>query len=255
MSTRQRWHQAIMYNNVHQSDVVIRCGNREIHAHKALLMARSGLFYTAFSSKFPVAHASTYEIEGHEPELVECMIRYLYDAPLDEAYKAASGSLHNRALRLFMMTNEYQVPELGRVLTRYLVDYCDGHVKRLGTDAMYLFMLRRILGQVAALYQDNVVADRSLINGIAALLRSEHCRMLTISAPEVLEIFYVQRTTHLGFRSSTATSTLFPPVSISDYSLRDLKGELYAPVFGRKLKKPPVALPNRPFRSEKSKCR
>jgi len=245
-----------MYNNVHQSDIVIRCGNREIYAHKALLMARSGLFYTAFSSKFPVAHASTYEIEGHEPELVECMIRFIYGASLDEAYKAASGSLHNRALRLFMITNEYQVPELGLVLTRYLVDYCDGHVKRLGRpDATYLSNLRRILGQVAALYQDHVIADRSLINGIAALLRAEHCRMLTISAPEVLEIFYVQRTTHPRFRSSTATSTLFPPVSMGDYSLRDLKGELYAPVFGRKLKKPPVALPNRPFRSKKSKCR
>ncbi|KEQ76464.1 hypothetical protein M436DRAFT_60297 [Aureobasidium namibiae CBS 147.97] len=234
-----------MYNNVHQSDVVIRCGNREIHAHKALLMARSGLFYTAFSSKFPVAHAGTYKIEGHEPELVDCMIRFICDAPLDEAYKAASGSLHNRALRLFMITNEYQVPEMGRVLTRYLVDYCDGHVKRL----------RRILGQVAALYQDHVIADRSLINGVAALLRTEHCRILTRSVPEVLEILYVQRTTRLGFRSSTATSTLFPPVSMADYLLRDLKGELYDPVFGRKLKKPPVALPNRPFRSKKSERR
>lgn len=54
MSARPSWQRGILYNNFVQSDVVIKCGGHSIYAHKAILMAASGLFYTAFSSNFLV---------------------------------------------------------------------------------------------------------------------------------------------------------------------------------------------------------
>lgn len=224
-----------MYNNANQSDVVIRVGDKTIHAHKSILMARSGLFYAAFSSNFPVAEAKTYYIEGHEPDVVECMIRFIYDAPLDEGFEICWVSPQDRSLRLFMVTNEYQVPGLAKVVAMYLVNACDTRVKGLVTDAENLAELRCILGQVAALYQDNVIADRSLIDEFAKFLRTEPCRRLTISVPEVLEILYVQRTTCPTYKPSTATTSfLFPPVTMADYSKHDLTGNPNAPWFRRK---------------------
>lgn len=230
MSTRPQWYRGMMYNNANQSDVVIRVGNQTIHAHKSVLMARSGLFYTAFSSNFSVAGAATYDIEGHGPDVVECMIRYIYDAPLDEVFKLCSSSDQDRSLRLFMLLNEYQVPGMGKIIAMYLVNTCDTHVKGLVTDAKHLTDLRRVLGQVAMLYQDNVIADRSLIDYIANFLRAEPCRILTISVPEVLEILFVQRTTCPSYKPSSATTcTFFPPVTMADYSVHDLTGNRHAP--------------------------
>ena len=144
---------------------------------------------------------------------------------------------------------------LSHRITGFLTALCDSHVRGLITDANHLSELRLILQKVCALYQDNIIADRSLINGIAHFVRAESCRILTISVPEVLEILYVQRTTRLGYRpSTTATSTLFRPVTMADYSASDLRGSLYPPVFGRKLKKQ-VLLPTRPFRNKTTRRR
>lgn len=244
-----------MYNNINQSDVVIKFGGRTIHAHKIILMARSGLFYTAFNSKFAVAQASTYEIEGHEPDIIEHMIRFIYDLTIDMADKT-SKSPQDFPLEHFMIANEYDVAGLGRAATAYLVGLCDHYVKCSTTDANHLTSLRLVLGQISALYQDNVIADRSLINGIAKLLRTEPCCKLIISIPEVLEIFYTQRTTDLGYRPSpTATSTLFPPVTMADYARPDPEGFLNGSVFSRKPKEPRVPSPSRPFRNNTSKRR
>jgi hypothetical protein len=41
-------------------------------------MSKPGLFYTAFSSDFAIAQATTYDIDGHQAEVVEYMIRFEY---------------------------------------------------------------------------------------------------------------------------------------------------------------------------------
>jgi hypothetical protein len=219
MTARPKWHQGILFNNASHSDIIIRCGSQTIYAHKSILMAKSGLFYTAFNSELPIAQASTYDVDGHDPEIVENMIRYIYDSPYHRTSDSTSLPPHNFALQLFAIANEYQVERFGSAIAHYLVHICAEHVKQSKTAAEHLTALRSLLEQIRALYQDNVIADRALIDRVADFLRTESCRMLTTSVPEVLEILYVQRTSHLGYRAPpTSSSTLFPSVTMADYS-------------------------------------
>jgi hypothetical protein len=105
------------------------------------------------------------------------------------------------------------------------------------------------------LYEKNVIADRSLIDRVADVLRTEPCRMLITSVPEVLEILYVQRTSRVGYRVPTSSSTLFPPVTMADYSQTEVKGGPDATVLERKPREPRVPPPSRPFRSKPIKRR
>jgi hypothetical protein len=256
MSTHPRWHQGMMYNNPIRSDVVIKFGDRTIHAHKSILMAGSGLFYTAFNSNFAIAQASVDEIEGHEPDIVEDLIRAIYDDIIFIKNTTPTRSPQEFALPHFMIANEYEVPRLGRAAAEYLVWLCGHHVRRSTTDGNHLTDLRLLLEEIAALYQDNAIADRSLINGVANFLRIKPHHKLIISIPEVLEVLYVQRTTD---RSQgplfTLTSTLFPPVTMANWSRPDSQGGLDVSVFSRKPKEPRVPPPRRPVRSKTSRRR
>jgi hypothetical protein len=256
MTAHPKWHPGIFFNNPSRSDIIIRCGSQSIHAHKIMLMAKSGLFYTAFNSNFPIAQASTYEIDDHAPEVVEYMIRFMYDAPRPGLLKSVSaGSLQDLALQLFTIANEYQVERLGRAVTQTLIGIYDGHIKGPITDGDHLLELRLTLQQIAALYEDNVIADRFLIDSVADFLRTEPCRMLVTSVPEVLEIFYVQRTSLVDFRPSTVTSTFFPPVTMADYSRQDHDGDVSASMSTRRPTQPRVPPPSRPFRDRPVKRR
>ncbi|KAG9571058.1 hypothetical protein KCU71_g714, partial [Aureobasidium melanogenum] len=82
-------------------------------------MAASGLFYTAFNSNLSVAEASTYEIDGYEPEIVESMIRYIYksspsDKPSERPYYKPFNWSSDRTLdwtlECYTIANEYQMP-------------------------------------------------------------------------------------------------------------------------------------------------
>jgi hypothetical protein len=256
MSTRPRWHQGMMYNNPIKSDIVIRFGDRTIHAHKSILMAGSGLFYTAFNSNFAIAQGSVYEIEGHEPDIVEHLLRSIYDDIPFIKNITPTRSPQEFAILHFMIANEYEVPRLGRAAAEYLVVLCGHHVRRSTIDGNHLTDLRHLLEEIAALYQDNDIADRSLINGIATFLRTGPCRRLIISIPEILEILYVQRTTERSYGPLfTLTSTLFPPVTMADWSRPDPQGDLDGSVFSRKPKELRVPPPSRPFRNNASKRR
>ncbi|KAI4746231.1 hypothetical protein E4T50_03432 [Aureobasidium sp. EXF-12298] len=223
MSTRLRWHQGMMYNNPIKSDIVIRFGDRTIHAHKSILMAGSGLFYTAFNSNFAIAQGGVYEIEGHEPDIVEHLLRSIYDDIPFIKNITPTRSPQEFAILHFMIANEYEVPRLGRAAAEYLVVLCGHHIS---------------------------------LNGVANFTRTEPCRKLIISIPEVLEILYVQRTTD---RSQgplfTLKSTLFPPVTMADWSRPDPQRDLDVSVFSRRPKEPRVPPPSRPFRDNASKRR
>jgi hypothetical protein len=208
MATRPKWHPGILFNDQSHSDIIVKCGNQSIFAHKSVLMTKSGLFYTAFSSNFPTARVSTYDIDGHAPEVVEYMIRLIYDAPRPGLLRSVSAeSPQDLALQLFTIANEYQVEKLGKAVTGFLIGLCDGHIKGPITEGNHLSELRLTLQQICVLNQDNVIADRFLIDRVAEYLKTEPCRMLIRSVPEVLEILYVQRTTRVDFRPSAVTST------------------------------------------------
>lgn len=239
MNIRPSWDKGILYNNPIRSDVLIKCGNREIYAHKAILMTASGLFYTAFSSNFAVwptnwqnfcprvlttevliqvAEASIYEIDGYEPVIVEIMIRHIYRLPPSEW---PSGCALERTMECFAIANEYQVPSFGRLLARHLTNICGSYVEcsKTRSDRSKTFGL--ILDHISALYRDNVIADRSLIESVADMLTTNFCNALI--RPEVIELLYVRRTTRPGNTPPSPVSTMFRPVTMSDWSKRDLR--------------------------------
>jgi hypothetical protein len=254
MAARPKWREGILFNNQSHSDIIIRCGNQSIFAHKSILMTKSGLFYTAFSSDFPIARASIYDIDGHAPEVVEYMIRLIYDAYRPGLLQTVSAaSSQDLALQLFTIANEYQVERLGRAVTHTLIGVCDGHVKGPITEGDHLSELRFTLQQIAALYQDNVIADRFLIDRVGEFVKTEPCRMLIRSVPEVLEILYVQRTTRVDFRPSAVTSTFFRPVTMDEYYRRDHDGGVSASRFTRRTTQPRVPPPSRSFKDRPTK--
>jgi hypothetical protein len=224
MSARPSWKSGILFNNPSHSDIVIKYGSQTIHAHKSILMANSGLFYTAFTSDFPIAQASVYNVDGYDPEIVENMIRFIYDSPCHRPPDSIFEAPYESNLQLFIIANEYQIYRLGLSLAKHFACVCIDLVKRSKTDQEFLTNLPFLLEQICALYQDNVIADRSLIDRVADVLRTEPCRMLITSVPEVLEILYVQRTTRLGSRAPISSSTLFPPVTMDDYLQPEVKG-------------------------------
>ncbi|KAH0167694.1 hypothetical protein KCU67_g3794, partial [Aureobasidium melanogenum] len=229
MSARPSWHKGILYNNPVRSDVVIKCGSHEYHAHKVILMAASGLFYTAFNSNFSVAEASTYEIDGYEPEIVESMIRYIYksppsDKPFERPYYKPSNwpsdCTLDWTLQCFAIANEYQVPSLCRAVTECITESCAKHVEKLKSCNKHDKTFSFILDHISALYRDNVIADRSLIESVADMLTKSFCHALI--RPEVMELLYVRRTTRPDKPPSDPVSTMFRPVTMSDWSKKDL---------------------------------
>ncbi|KAG9664983.1 hypothetical protein KCU98_g998, partial [Aureobasidium melanogenum] len=217
MSARPSWHKGILYNNPMRSDVVIICSGHMIYAHKAILMAASGLFYTAFSSNFSVAEVSTYELDGYDLEIVETMIEFIYQFP--KCTGLPNGKFE-QTLECFALANEYQVPSLCRAITEYVTDFCAMIVKRLKRRSHdYNGVRDDFLDQISALYRDNVIADRSLIESVADMLTNNFCHELI--RPEVIELLYVRRTTRSDKPPSDPVSTMFRPVTMSDWSKKD----------------------------------
>jgi hypothetical protein len=156
---------------------------------------------------------------------------------------------------MFAFANEYQIETYGKVFTSHVVRACTGYVEDSKTDATRLTTLRSLLEQISTLYRDNAIADRSLIDRVAEFLKTEPCRMLIRSVPEVLEILYGQRTTRANFRPSAVTSTFFRPVTMDEYYRRDFDGDVSASMFARRPTAPRVPPPSRPFRDRPIKRR
>lgn len=76
-----------VFNNSEDSDVLLRCGDREIFAHRAFLRAWSPFFSRSFSSKFSVARSPIFVIDPHDSgdyEALCAVLKHIYGMPLTE---------------------------------------------------------------------------------------------------------------------------------------------------------------------------
>ncbi|CAD0014916.1 unnamed protein product [Aureobasidium pullulans] len=69
------------------SDIIIKYGDHQIHAHKAILAQQSGYFLRAFSSSLPVSSSPIIDLgDDDDPRLLEWILQYLYCHGTAHAY-------------------------------------------------------------------------------------------------------------------------------------------------------------------------
>ncbi|THY20431.1 hypothetical protein D6D01_06747 [Aureobasidium pullulans] len=169
-----------LYDNPFLSDVILSFGDHRIKAHKAILIGYSKVFLAAFTSKLPTTTAGVYEIEGHDSDLVLDMIKHIYGfpemtiAPPSPEEKARIYYLQD----LFLLANEYEVATLSALVTGNFTEMlqsfpkeCYIHAGRDGRSTRYLDTsssrkLSMVIREVAELYHDNKIADKSLMHGV-----------------------------------------------------------------------------------------
>ncbi|THY85796.1 hypothetical protein D6C93_08107 [Aureobasidium pullulans] len=169
-----------LYDNPFLSDVTLSFGDHRIKAHKAILIGYSKVFLAAFTSKLPTTTEGVYEIEGHDSDLVLDMIKHIYGFPEWTIYppnpeeKARIYYLQD----MFLLANEYEVATLSalvagnfaEMLQDFRVD-CYVHYGREGIGCRYLDTsssrnISMVVREVAELYHDNNIADKSLMHGV-----------------------------------------------------------------------------------------
>ena len=169
-----------LYDNPFLSDVTLSFGDHRIKAHKAILIGYSKVFLAAFTSKLPTTTEGVYEIEGHDSDLVLDMIKHIYGfpqwtvAPPIPEEKARIYYLQD----LFLLANEYEVTTLSALVTGNFTEmlqsfpkdcfFRSGREVRLSRylDASSIRMLSMVVREVAELYHDNKIADKSLMHGV-----------------------------------------------------------------------------------------
>lgn len=147
------------------------------------------------------------------------MIKFIYQFP--KCHGLPNGKFE-RTLQCFALANEYQVPSLCKAITDFVTGFFSKRFEPLkSSNDSYDGIRSHHLDQISALYRDNVIADRSLIESVADMLTTNFCNALI--RPEVIELLYVRRTTSPGKPPSGPLSTMFRPVTMADYSKRDLE--------------------------------
>lgn len=73
-----------LFNSDENSDFVLKCGERSFHVHKGVLSARSEFFAAMFRSNMKESNEGTGKIEELEPDILELVLRYIYNGEIPE---------------------------------------------------------------------------------------------------------------------------------------------------------------------------
>lgn len=171
-------HMSDSYNDQTTSDITLCFGDNQVHLHKIILKAASGVWHQAFNSKLPVSIRNEYHIQGHSDLVVYAMLQYIYGKPLDANPPeiSESGRL-DYLFDVFAIANEYQIPSLGEAVTerviqlmkRYPIERRQPTFFNVSSDteiAKGKKMFGAIMSRTADFYINNDVADKSLMNGV-----------------------------------------------------------------------------------------
>ncbi|TIA56741.1 hypothetical protein D6C76_10773, partial [Aureobasidium pullulans] len=116
---------ARLYNvSAKWSDIIIKYGEHQIHAHKAILVQQSGYFLTAFTTLLPVSSSPIIDLgDDDDPRLLTWILQYIY----------RHGTLHNyfsnlktsnprmsmeQLIDLFELADKYDVEVLREYIDR-----------------------------------------------------------------------------------------------------------------------------------------
>ncbi|THX25848.1 hypothetical protein D6C77_01550 [Aureobasidium pullulans] len=97
------------------SDIIIKYGDYQIHAHKAILAQQSGYFLRAFSSSLPVSSSPIIDLgDDDDPELLEWILQYLYCHGTAYAYfldskNSATPISMEQLVNLYELADKYDI--------------------------------------------------------------------------------------------------------------------------------------------------
>lgn len=97
------------------SDIVIRIGSEEIHAHRAILAARSPVFDAMWSSPMREGAESEVRISDVDPAALRRLLRYLYAGALDTDLQD-----DEETIALLTVAHMYEVPGLVQTCAAWL---------------------------------------------------------------------------------------------------------------------------------------
>ncbi|KAH0031799.1 hypothetical protein KCU78_g2708, partial [Aureobasidium melanogenum] len=108
-----------VYNNPKDSDIILKCGNHQFYAHRAILRMWSPFFQRSLKSGFPVAKSAIFNIDQDDPndyKYFAAMLKHIYGMPfgdhdMNNPYDFDFCSvLMENIIRVYMMADKYDIP-------------------------------------------------------------------------------------------------------------------------------------------------
>lgn len=125
-----------------------------------------------------IASQAEFEIKDHPPEIVDAMIKHIYDHPFQEEFLASKPDLNQLPefwVAVLLIANEYQVKSLTAAATETILTYlgkgtCPTEESITNLSLPYKQSFHRTVVKVAELYHNNKLADTSCLDGMIRLL-------------------------------------------------------------------------------------
>jgi hypothetical protein len=167
------------YDDQPSSDITLRFGgNQEVHAHKIVLKAVSGVWNRAFQSKFPISMEDKYDIQGHSDVVVHAVICFIYGMALwAKPHEITESGQLDYLFAVFDFANQFEIRSLGQAVTQRVVQLMKTYQIKPGyigvshlRDYTGVDEGRKkfgvVISRTAELYINNDVADKSLMTGV-----------------------------------------------------------------------------------------
>ena len=111
-----------VYNNPKDSDIILKCGDHQFYAHRAILRLWSPFFERSLNSGFSVAKSAIFNIDQEDPldhEYFGIMLKHIYGMPFGGEYSYSypyrfefcSNTFEN-IIRVFIMADKYDIPSV-----------------------------------------------------------------------------------------------------------------------------------------------
>lgn len=168
------------YNSPVLSDVIIRIGDRRIHAHKMILSLSSPYFRSAFTGPFVESGAPEMPLHDDDPESVEGMIRYIYGV---DYRSAVSDPGPDYCLRIFTVAGKYDVQGLVKRVTEHVKE----ELEKLLTDPSSFAQLVRSIWTATPAHRGELrsIAKDTCWKNYDELTKTEDFKEMLSTVPEL----------------------------------------------------------------------
>ncbi|THZ89099.1 hypothetical protein D6C84_00391 [Aureobasidium pullulans] len=104
------------FNNPQDSDIILKVGETQFHAHKVVLRMWSPFFKRTFNSQFSVAKSAIFDFGDEEsPFIVSMMLKHMYGATYDRQILALKCGRHVAVavhIYAYIIADKYDCPSM-----------------------------------------------------------------------------------------------------------------------------------------------
>jgi hypothetical protein len=155
---------APFFDNPLYSDIIIKFGEHQIHAHKVILAQQSGYFATAFFGRFQVASSPVIDLgDEDDSELLTDTVKYLYRHGLihDQLHGLGSSVSMDKLIDIYQLADKYDIPGLrhyasGKLYISVIESFHDSSGNITFRDP-FMDCIARLCGPDAVQFADNSI--------------------------------------------------------------------------------------------------